>query len=112
MSARTTLAGLVVLATRLRSLLPRAEGAGARPPWSLADGLGVLVRGDFWSRLYLVAVVQLESPIGGEALASSASTVALDWLYGWGTLFSSLPLAWLVWRHLLAPAARDRRRTG
>ena len=87
---------LVVLALargkiRLRAATPLAV------PWSMALGFAVMVRADFWNRLYFLSLAYL-----GESPASA------DWLgplYTWGTLIASLPLLWLVYRHLLTPAS-------
>jgi membrane protease YdiL (CAAX protease family) len=93
--------GLVLLMTRLPVVgeLIARQGAAAR--WSLEDGIGVFVRGDFWNRLYFVSIPWLaEQPIG----AAIADSWAGELLFGWGTIFASLPLLWLIDRHLLRPA--------
>lgn len=79
---------------RIPAAPPERRGA---PPWSLATGLGVLVRGDFWSRLYYVSL-DWPSPLAATALADPLLRV--------GTLVGSLPLVYLVWRHLLRPRVR------
>jgi membrane protease YdiL (CAAX protease family) len=89
---------LGLCAMRKRSA-PRPPGAVA--PWTLATGIGVLVRADFWSRLYFVALGSLGSEFP-EAL----------WItpfYTWGTILASLPLVWLIYRHLVGPAQGDLR---
>jgi membrane protease YdiL (CAAX protease family) len=94
-------AGLALLAAwAARRRVPRAppERRGP-PPWSLATGLGVLVRGDFWSRLYFVALVELAPSLGASGV--------VDALYRSGTVIGALPLVALVWRHLLAPSGGD-----
>jgi membrane protease YdiL (CAAX protease family) len=96
--------GAAVLATRLRRVRELFGGNPAPPPWTLEDGLGVFVRGDCWNRLYFLAIGYLDRiPLVGPQLASST---AAELLQTWATLFASLPLVWLVGRHLLAPARR------
>lgn len=94
----------------LGAALVAAAGARARPwlgghgpgaPWSLADGIGVFVRGDFWNRLYFLILAWVSSQPAAEALGA---TPLGDLLYTWGSLFAALPLLWLVHRHLLRPA--------
>jgi membrane protease YdiL (CAAX protease family) len=90
-------AGLVALgvaALLSLSLLPRARGHGASP-WSLALGLAVFVRGDFWNRLYFSLLSRLP--------AEAWQTLPIDLLWSWGSLFASLPLAWLAYRILFLP---------
>lgn len=87
------LLALGVAARRLPAAPPSRRGP---PPWSLGTGLGVLVRGDFWSRLYFVLLLALPP-------AWSANTL-VDLLYRTGTLVGSLPLLLLAWRHLVAPS--------
>ena len=95
------LAGLgVILGQVLRR--PRASATLGPPPWTLADGLGVWLRADCWNRLYFAALLWVPA----EALPPAVS----DLLWDWGTLFASLPLVWLAWRHLVRPhrdALRD-----
>jgi membrane protease YdiL (CAAX protease family) len=78
-----------------------ASGPAGSPPWSLADGLGVLIRGDFWNRLYYLLVSQLE-----EVAPRFAASLAGELLATWGTLFASLPLVWLAYRYLFLPHRR------
>jgi membrane protease YdiL (CAAX protease family) len=82
-----------------RSLL--ATPPGGAPPWSLENGIGVLFRGDFWNRLYFVVLNGLSVYLPGARW--------LDSLYDWGSIFASLPLLWLAWRHLLQPATGSLR---
>jgi membrane protease YdiL (CAAX protease family) len=80
--------------------LPRRSGSEA--PWPLADGVGVFVRGDFWNRFYFLGLVWLWAvPVAAELARSLPASL----LHTWGTLFASLPLVWLVHRHLLRPHA-------
>jgi membrane protease YdiL (CAAX protease family) len=65
------------------------------PPWLLADGIGVLVRAEFWGRLYYYVLAHSDTLGLPAALAGP--------LYDWGGLISALPLLWLVHRHLLSP---------
>ncbi len=81
-------------------------GDGARPPWPLADGVGVFVRGDFWNRFYFLLLVWLSSL---PALAGFFSVLPGSLLFTWGTLFASLPLVWLVAHHLLSPSGLSAR---
>lgn len=76
-----------------------ATGPAFCPPWTLADGLGVLVRADFYGRLYYVGLGMLDADVAH----SSVGTVLFDS----ATLFASLPLAWLTLRHLLLPHRRS-----
>jgi membrane protease YdiL (CAAX protease family) len=93
--------GTGLVATRLRRVREIFGSSGAVPPWSLATGLGVFVRGDCWNRLYFLCIPYLDRiPILGPQLAGSA---AVELLHTWATLFAALPLLWLVHRHLLAP---------
>lgn len=70
-------------------------------PWSLADGLGVLVRGDFWNRLYYALL-----PLLDRLPPQLAESGVGELLTAWATLFASLPLVWLTYRHLLLPRRR------
>jgi membrane protease YdiL (CAAX protease family) len=100
-NAGLVLFGALLVASRLRSLRKLLTGSAAAPAWSLEDGVGVFVRGDFWNRLYFVVLVWLQHP----ALGIDFTQIALfDMASRWGTLFASLPLLWLVHRHLLAPS--------
>jgi membrane protease YdiL (CAAX protease family) len=63
-------------------------------PWSMAQGFGVLVRADFWNRLYFVSLAQLTHALSEPSW--------LDPFHTFGTLIASLPLLWLVHRQLLA----------
>ena len=93
--------GAALLITRVRVLRDVLLGPGASPPWSLEDGIGVFVRGDFWNRLYFVAITWLwAQPFGAEL----AETWLGELVYRWGTLFASLPLLWLLHHHLLRPS--------
>jgi membrane protease YdiL (CAAX protease family) len=74
--------------------------ASAVAPWTLGQGVGVLVRGDFWSQLYFAGLARLPESVALSAIGTS--------LYGCGTLFASLPLVWLVHRHLLSPSRELR----
>ncbi|MDP6979879.1 MAG: CPBP family intramembrane metalloprotease [Myxococcota bacterium] len=69
------------------------EGAGGLSvPWSASLGFAVIVRADFWNRLYFVVLAH-----AGETLEDPT------WLspfYTWGTLLASLPMLWLILRHL------------
>jgi len=78
-----------------------ASGPAGSPPWSLADGLGVLIRADVWNRLYYLLVSQL-----GQLAPGFAESIAGELLSTWGTLFASLPLIWLTYRHLFLPHRR------
>jgi membrane protease YdiL (CAAX protease family) len=100
--------GAAVVATRVRFLRELLRGRDGAPPWSLADGLGVFVRGDFWNRLYFLALVWALGEPFAAGLAGSGLGVVLQ---TWGTLFASLPLLWLVHRHLLSPAGRSATRS-
>ena len=99
------LVGAALVATRFRRVRGMFAAGGAAPPWSLGDGLGVFVRGDCWNRLYFLGIASLDQiPVFGPQLAGSW---AADLLYTWATLFASLPLLWLIHRHLLAPTRRS-----
>ncbi len=100
--------GGVVILARVRVFPELIRGAPAGPPWSLEDGIGVFVRGDFWNRLYFVVLSWLWSPPFGPALADSPLGSILQ---TWGTLLASLPLLWLIHRHLLAPHRRSPAKT-
>lgn len=98
--------GLVVIA--LATLRGRLLGdSPARPlPWSPVDGIGVLIRGDFWNRLYFVLLGELASRLGRGGVVDAWMTPELELvLFRGGTTIASLPLLWLTWRHLLAPHA-------
>lgn len=88
------LAGILA-AFRLSTRDRISPGIGAT--WDLTTGLGVWIRADFWHRLYYLALSQWD------AVAAPAQGLP-SFLYEWGGLISLLPLAWLVHRHLLAPA--------
>ena len=60
----------------------------------MAQGFGVLVRADFWNRLYFVTLAQLTHALSEPSW--------LDLFHTFGTLIASLPLLWLVHRQLLA----------
>lgn len=86
-------------ARRARSLFESHAGAS---PWSLADGVGVFIRGDFWNRAYFIAISSLDQvPTIGPTLAQSAVGELLS---TWATIFAALPLLWLMHRHLFAPS--------
>lgn len=88
--------GVVLLAWAWRSRVAVAEPI-AQPgaPWSLADGLGVLVRADFFSRAFFIGLGELP-----EAIAYSAIG---EFLYSGATVLAHLPMLWLVGRHLVVP---------
>ena len=100
--------GLVLAMTRIRVFRELLRGDHPGPPWSLEDGIAVFVRGEFWKRLYFVALSWLWSQPIGPALADSPLGSVLQ---SWGTLLASLPLLWLVQRHLLAPHGRSPMKT-
>jgi hypothetical protein len=78
----------------------REQLQAAASPWSLEDGIGVFIRGDFFNRVYFVALIWISSlPFGAEF----AGSIPGELLHTWGTLFASLPLLWLVRHHLLSP---------
>ncbi len=79
----------------------RPETALDPPPWTLSDGLAVWVRGDFWAQLYFLGLGRLPEGV--------LPAPIVDVLVGGATLLAALPLAWLVWRHLLRPASRPGR---
>ncbi len=60
-------------------------------PWSLGEGLGVLVRAAVLGLLVLAGVHWL------------APLVAMPLLAHWSTLLAALPMLWLIRRRLLAP---------
>ena len=92
--------GGVLLLGRIRVSRELLRADDAIPPWPLEDGIGVFVRGEFWNRLYFLALSWLWTQPFGPALAHSPPGSILQ---TWGTLLASLPLLWLVHRHLLAP---------
>lgn len=61
-------------------------------PWSASLGWAVIIRADFWNRLYFFSLHKFG--------------IAFDhpsWLspfYTWGTVIASLPMLWLIYRHL------------
>jgi membrane protease YdiL (CAAX protease family) len=84
-------AGALVLIALARGTIRLQSPLPLVVPWSSALGFAVMVRADFWNRLYFVSLAQLgESP---------------SFLYAWGTLIASLPMLWLVYRHLLTPSS-------
>jgi len=93
-------AALVVWALRAGHA-QSASGPAGSPPWSLADGLGVLIRADVWNRLYYLLIPQL-----WEVAPGFAASIAGELLSTWGTLFASLPLVWLSYRYLFLPHRR------
>jgi len=96
--------GAALIAVHARRTRPWLGGRTEGAPWPLADGVGVFVRGDFWNRIYFLLVAWISEQPFGEGLPDSALG---GLLYTWGTLFASLPLLWLVHRHLLEPAGLD-----
>lgn len=96
-------AGAALVAAGGARARPWLGGHGRGAPWSLEDGVGVFVRGDFWNRLYFLFLAWAGGHPAGAALTA---TPAGDLLYTWGSLFAALPLVWLVHRHLLQPAGR------
>lgn len=92
--------GSGVALLRVRRLRDLLLGPGRTPPWSLEDGVGVFIRGDFWNRLYFVAVMWIGDQPWGARLSDGPVG---DLLQTWGSLAASLPLLWLVHHHLLAP---------
>jgi membrane protease YdiL (CAAX protease family) len=101
--------GAALLATRLRGVRALLTGERAGPTWTLEDGIGVFIRGDCWNRLYFVGIAYLDQlPLIGSRLADSWPG---ELLQIWATLFASLPLLWLVQRHLLAPNRQSAWRT-
>jgi membrane protease YdiL (CAAX protease family) len=93
--ALAALAFALSAARGAKERVPRAEA-----PWSFADGLGVLVRGDFYGRLCFVLLAELPAPIAHSPIG--------DGLYALATPLAALPLLWLVWRHLLAPELENQ----
>ncbi len=90
-------AGALVLIALARGTLPLRSPVPLVVPWSSALGFAVMVRADFWNRFYFLTLAYL-----GESPSNS------DWIgpfYSWGTLIASLPMLWLVYRHLLTPAS-------
>lgn len=90
-NALLVLAGVAICAV---ALFKRSKGAPQLDvPWSMALGFAVLVRADFWGRLYYLLLgavaMELEDPSG------------LEPFYRWGTLLAALPMLWLVARHLV-----------
>jgi len=86
-------AGVVLLIALARNPVLRKSPAPAIVPWSMAQGFGVLVRGDFWNRLYFVTLAELGDQLSEPEL--------LDPFYTFGTLIASLPMLWLIHRHLV-----------
>ena len=92
--------GLVLATARIRGFRELLRGRHPGPPWSIDDGIGVFVRGEFWNRLYFVALSWLWSqPFGPDLLDNALGNILQDW----ATLLASLPLLLLIQRHLLAP---------
>ncbi len=86
-------AGLVVLARTGRGRpLPRWRAAALDPPWEPATGLAVAVRAGALGVLILLTA----SLLPGSLLHPNP-------LAQWSTLLASLPLLWLLHRHLLCP---------
>lgn len=93
-----TLGALLILPLIFRSASGN-QTTGFASTWSASLGWAVMVRADFWNRLYFVSLrdlgIRLDHP---------------DWLdpfYTWGTLIASLPMMWLVYRHLLGSSFKD-----
>jgi len=89
--------------------LRRRPLGGSAPralPWSAADGLGVLVRGDLWNRLYFVGLGELASRLGRGGPVDALVPPPLELvLFHGATAIAALPLLALTWRHLLRPHA-------
>jgi membrane protease YdiL (CAAX protease family) len=85
-------AGLLIAVVRQSG--QRNPATRVAVPWSIELGVAVLIRADVWRNFYYVAVAQV-----GEQFSYPNW---LDPFYSWGTLISSLPLLWLVNRHLVA----------
>jgi len=94
-SAGLLLAGIAVLLAWAWQGGPHERGPAPGAPWSLSEGIAVLVRGEFFGQLFFASLPILEPLALPEWLA--------DLLYGCGSLFAAGPLVWLVWRHLLRP---------
>lgn len=69
-------------------------------PWSAGLGFAVIVRADFWNRLYFVSLAQ--------AGVSWPDAAWLAPFYTWGTLLASLPMLWLITRYLTPPREAGR----
>jgi len=69
---------------------PAQPGALARP-WATADGVGVFARAGVLGLACFAVFAFLRPTLFGTPLSL------------WGTLFASLPMVWLIQRHLLAP---------
>jgi membrane protease YdiL (CAAX protease family) len=100
------LAGLAIVAhwsLRRRIPAPPAERAGD-VSWTAPLVLGVLIRAEFWYRLYYVALAEVSLHLGGTPFVGPIFDSGIGTaLFAWGTLFASLPGAWLVYTHLLPP---------
>lgn len=90
-----TAIGLLALSLVARGRILAAPATPIHAPWRADTGFGVLVRADFWNRLYFV----LLTPIG-------TALNFPEWFllfYTWGSLVASLPLLWLIYKYLLLP---------
>ena len=90
--------GLALATSRIRVFRTLLRDDRAGSPWHFEDGIGVFVRGDVWNRLYFLALSWGSTQ--GFAPAFGQSPIG-NMLEAWGTLFASLPLLWLVQRHLV-----------
>jgi len=113
--ANTALLLLGALALALGGLRSsHGPGCAAAVPWAWQDGLGVWIRAEFYAALYFHALWFVDSATASVAFAAPL----IELLYGWATLFASLPLVWLIRRHLLdgsftaAPLGLDPRALG
>jgi len=76
---------------RRRRWPPPWSPAAPERPWGLSDGAGVFFRSGVFGLLIFGAFLHWRPVVLGFPLAL------------WGTLFASLPMVWLIRRHLLAP---------
>jgi membrane protease YdiL (CAAX protease family) len=86
-------AGVLVLIALARGAVRLEAPVPLVVPWSMSLGFAVIVRADFWNRLYFLSLAYLEELHSGS-----------EWLgplYTWGTLIASLPMLWLIYRYLL-----------
>jgi len=90
--------GALLLVPFVLSMRRRGTGETFAPPWSASTGWAVMVRADFWNRLYFVILadlaVRLDDP---------------DWLHvfhSWGSVIASLPMLWLIYRHLVGGSVK------
>ena len=61
-------------------------------PWSASLGWAVIIRADFWNRLYFFTLREFGIAFDNPSWLSP--------FYTWGTLIASLPMLWLIYRHL------------